>query len=135
MNCTATIQNCYNKGTVIEEVNDAVGVGGIVGYISTTGTSGTISNNYNVGRIEIKGQNVTKVGGIIGRIATDAFTRTNNYYIEGTFRTEDNEEGESKTEQEMKEQSFVDLLNTSLEEAVWEIIAGKNEGYPVIKDM
>ena len=135
MNCTATIQNCYNKGTVIEEVNDAVGVGGIVGYISTTGTSGTISNNYNVGRIEIKGQNVTKVGGIIGRIATDAFTRTNNYYIEGTFRTEDNEEGESKTEQEMKEQSFVDLLNTSLEEAVWEIIAGENEGYPVIKDM
>lgn len=134
-NCNVIIRNCYNKGTVIQEVSGTTGVGGIVGWISVTNATGSINNNYNIGKIEIRANDVRKVGGIIGRrMDTDKYERKNNYYIEGTTRTEDNQEGESRTKEQMKTQQFVDELNEGLEEAVWMIENHKNGGYPILKD-
>ena len=130
-NCTAKIMNCYNTGKI---VGDSVAIGGIIGWVSETGTKGIISNNYNIGKIEI-GENANNVGGIIGRITTDTFTINNNYYIEGTIQTGENDKGESKTAEEMKIQEFVDLLNTGLAEKAWELIEGENENYPVLIDL
>ncbi len=132
MNSAITIESCYNTGSIIREESDFEGIGGIVGYLSATGSSGTIKNNYNTGKIEIKGDNVTKVGGVLGRNVSDAFNIENNYYIEGTYKTGDNTYGEEKTAEEMKTQEFADLLNTGLEEIVWKIDAKKNNGYPII---
>ena len=130
-NCTAKIANCYNTGKI---VGNSVAIGGIVGWVSETGTNGIISNNYNIGKFEI-GENANNVGGIIGRITTDTFTINNNYYIEGTIQTGENDKGESKTAEEMKIQEFVDLLNTGLAEKAWELIEGENENYPVLIDL
>ncbi len=134
MDSTIGIKNCYNKGKIIEEASGTAekplnGVGGIIGYISATNSSGVISNNYNFGQIEILGENIINIGSVIGRVTSDAFVRNNNYYLEGT---PENAEGEKKSATEMKKQEFVDLLNTGLEEIAWEIRDSENEGYPVI---
>ena len=132
-NATSTIKDCYNIGKVIEDANNIQGVGGILGYVSATGASGEISHNYNIGEIEINGTNVTHVGGTIGRINTSAFTRNHNYYITGKSNVTLNTEGEGMAEADMKTAAFVAKLNEGLENAVWEIRTGENEGYPVLK--
>lgn len=78
---------------------------------------------------------MTNVGGIMGKNGSNGFTIENNYYKEGIKTSEDNTIGESKTEEEMKEQDFVDLLNNGQDEEVWEIVKGRNRGFPVIKGM
>ena len=77
--CEANIRNCYNEGEIVANTDIA---GGIVGWISETGTSGTIENNYNKGIV--KGGN--RAGGIIGR-NVEAFVVTKCYNkgtVEGT---------------------------------------------------
>ena len=59
---------------VSEDSNKVSAVGGIIGWISKTGTSGTIENNYNNGKVTGK----TSIGGIIGRSA-NTFTITKCY--------------------------------------------------------
>lgn len=132
MNDTVQIQNCYNIGKVIEEGNNTNGVGGIVGYISTTGASGQISHNYSIGEIEIKGNNVTNVGGVIGRYAATTFEINNNYYELNKSNATLNELGEGKKAEVMKTQTFVDLLNLNQKEIVWEL-GTTNYGYPTLK--
>ena len=132
---TTTIQNCYNTGSIIQKGDNAVGTGGIVGWISTTNASGTICNNYSIGEIKVDADNVTQVGGVIGRYATNTFTINNNYYLTGKSNVELNTIGEGKTEINMRNAEFITALNTGLDEAIWEIRGGENRGYPVIKGL
>ena len=132
----STIKNCYNTGSIIPEKSSKYPsvniqcIGGIIGWMSSNETSGTISNNYNIGKIEIAGKEVTYVGGVIGSYSSK-FTIKNNYYIEGTSKTNDtlSSSGESKTEAQMKTEEFLALLNADQETAVWEL---KPNSYPSI---
>ena len=133
---TISIRNCFNKGNIVVENHyTPYNVGGILGN-NHLDTRGTVSNNYNTGIIEINDKNIIYAAGIIGENKSSEVTFTNNYYIEGTLKNEENNEGESKSSEDMKKQEFVDLLNTGLEENVWEIREKENEkeneGYPVI---
>lgn len=119
---------------MIEESNDAKGVGGIVGSVPETGISGEISHNYNIGEIEITGTGVTDVGGAIGHYETTTFDINHNYYEQGKANVTLNDLGVALAESEMKLQSFVDMLNEGLASTVWEIVTGENNGYPVLKD-
>ena len=131
-----TIKNCYNTGSIIPEKSSKYPsvniqfIGGIIGWMSSNETSGTISNNYNIGKIEIAGKEVTYVGGVIGSYSSK-FTIKNNYYIEGTSKTNEtlSSSGESKTEAQMKTEEFLALLNANQETAVWEL---KPNSYPSI---
>ena len=131
-----TIKNCYNTGSIIPEKSSKYPsvniqfIGGIIGWMSSNETSGTISNNYNIGKIEIAGKEVTYVGGVIGSYSSK-FTIKNNYYIEGTSKTNEtlSSSGESKTEAQMKTEEFLALLNADQETAVWEL---KPNSYPSI---
>lgn len=132
----STIKNCYNTGSIIPEKSSKYPseniqfIGGIIGWMSSNETSGTISNNYNIGKIEIAGKEVTYVGGVIGSYSSK-FTIKNNYYIEGTAKTNEtlSSSGESKTEPQMKTEEFLALLNADQETAVWEL---KPNSYPSI---
>lgn len=132
----STIKNCYNTGSIIPEKSteypdtNIIYIGGIIGWMSSNETSGTISNNYNIGKIEISGKEVTYVGGVIGGYSSK-FTIKNNYYIEGTSKTNEtlSSSGESKTEAQMKTEEFLALLNADQETAVWEL---KPNSYPSI---
>lgn len=132
----STIKNCYNTGSIIPEKSseypdtNIIYIGGIIGWMSSNETSGTISNNYNIGKIEIAGKEVTYVGGVIGGYSSK-FTIKNNYYIEGTSKTNEtlSSSGESKTEAQMKTEEFLALLNADQETAVWEL---KPNSYPSI---
>lgn len=132
----STIKNCYNTGSIIPEKSSKYPseniqfIGGIIGWMSSNETSGTISNNYNIGKIEISGKEVTYIGGVIGGYSSK-FTIKNNYYIEGTSKTNEtlSSSGESKTEAQMKTEEFLALLNADQETAVWEL---KPNSYPSI---
>lgn len=132
----STIKNCYNTGSIIPEKSteypdtNIIYIGGIIGWMSSNETSGTISNNYNIGKIEISGKEVTYIGGVIGGYSSK-FTIKNNYYIEGTSKTNEtlSSSGESKTEAQMKTEEFLALLNADQETAVWEL---KPNSYPSI---
>ena len=126
--------NCYNVGIVTGEANNISGVGGIVGFVSVTETSGEISHNYSSGNIQINATNVTNVRGAIGRYASSNFTINHNYYETGKSNVTlvDNASNEGKSASDMKTQAFVNLLNEGQETAVWEI-NGSNNGYPVLK--
>ena len=128
--------NCFNKGDVEGKQN----IGGIVGengqYGSPSSTKGEIKNSYNIGQVI----GITNIGGIAGLTITEAgSTITNSYYLSTTagigYTTnigETSTEG-MKTETEMKQDSFVDLLNQNNEEVIWKKDEeDKNSGYPIL---
>ena len=129
------VKNTYNSGMVNVEGSEVHGISGIVGATSRPADSLalTVSNNYNIGKNVITGNNPIDVGGVIGwKEGESPLTESDNYYIEGTLKTEGNNFGESKTSAEMKTEAFVTLLNTGLATAAWEIRTGQNSGYPVL---
>lgn len=135
----ATIENCYNRGNIIQTLDerDPTGdcIGGITGWLSDNSIS-IISHCYNAGKIELKGMEYLTVGGIVGAALNDISSRTIDhcYYIEGNVETDEKEIGESKTEEFMKTQDMVNLLNEEQEEGktVWEIQEGENNNFPVL---
>ncbi len=103
-----TIENCFNAGTVAGPAS--------VGGISSGSRSGspTHKNCYNYGMVEVTG---TGSGSNVGAISgSGRGSITNCYYLTGTAAGGANgsdAEGATapKTEAEMKDASFVDLLN------------------------
>ena len=127
--CTGIITNCYNTGDVEGSGN---GTGGIVGWLSLTGTSGKVQNNYNIG--QITGE--TNVGGVVGRTA-GSFDVRNNYALANSAPTISN--SERKESSEMKTDAFITLLNTvtidgeTTTQDVWKRdTSNKNNGYPLL---
>lgn len=138
----AHIESCYNIGKIIVEENFSNAAGGVVGWLSKTNTYSYVNNNYNIGTIELREENATLIGGVIGRAVTIASEEKNNYYLETFFENRTTNSniaisalGVSKSKSDMKTQDFVNLLNTGLENNVWEIKSGINNGYPVIVGM
>ena len=126
-NTTSEILNCYNRGNI--EVNTNEGSMYIAG-ISGTG-SGNIRNCYNVGNIVCNSKGNLFIGGI--RCLPNNTNITNCYYIiQDNFNNTGEESGIIKKEDEMKQASFADLLNSGNDESIWKYDKNKNEGYPIL---
>ena len=122
-NCVAKIQNCYNTGKLIEQASNINGVGGVIGWVSDTGTTGQINNNYSIGEIDIQ-----------GRFNTSAITMSNNYYELGKSNVTLNSLGEGREQANMKTTAFINLLNTNQNPTVWQSdTTSINNGYPILK--
>lgn len=110
--------NCYN----IADIDASMASGGIVGI--KTGKP-TIKNCYNVGNISCDS---IYSGGIIGLQNAQADTIVNSYYL-NTCGAEGL--GEAKTDDEMRDRAFVDLLNNETD--VWCFDQNNvNHGYPIL---
>lgn len=123
-----SVRNCYNTGNVSSTGENALSslpgsfVGGIAGMILSG--EHTMSNCYNVGSVS---SDVREPGGLVGAFGTHGMVE-NGYYL-NTCGGEG--EGESKTAEEMRDLSFVDVLNH--ETNVWcADTSNVNDGYPIL---
>lgn len=115
---TRFIKNSYN----IADINASMASGGIVGF-----EMGKISikNCYNVGNISCDS---IYAGGMIGLQDAQTDTIVNSYYL-NTCGAEGS--GEAKTDDEMRDRTFVDLLNNETD--VWCFDKNNvNHGYPIL---
>lgn len=130
------INNCYNKKTITVESysGQSAFIGGIIGKIN----SGTINLCYNSGKIEGVGNLInTKIGSIVGQTTVNI---EKCYYLTGTS---ENGVGSNyspslehniveKTEEQMKNNEFLNLLNQN-NENIWKADSNNsNNGYPIL---
>ena len=116
---TINIRNCYNIGSI--SGNASYGIGGIAGVL--LGNGNDIRNCYNVGNVSNEGENI---GALFGN-NVDGIVE-NIYYLNtcGGWGT-----GMDKTAEEMRDPTFVDLLNN--ETNVWSYDNDNiNDGYPIL---
>ena len=134
-----SIENCYNLGYV----NSMQASGGIIGCVFKTYETAiskiNINNCYNIGKI-----NGNVIGEITGRthnINQEDFELSNSYYIEKRNNaigqgnaTENNVE--SKSQQYMKNNEFVELLNSNIDSTNidWKKWRLGTNGYPTFID-
>ena len=119
-NGTTKIENCYNTGNI----EGGEYVGGIAGAI--LGSSNYVRNSYNIGQITAT-ESTKESGGIIG--ASNA--KIENCHYLNTSIENANEYGEAQTDDFMRSQDFVDLLNKDTD--VWCFDNDNiNDGYPIL---
>ena len=133
----ATITNCYNTGSVSGSSN----VGGVMGYAFS---EATITNCYNTGSVS----GSSNVGGVVAMAASNA-TLTNNFYgancdssvggISGADKPGQAERDPNLTPDTPKTLSwYTNSSNWNSShpwdfENVWNLDAGRNDGYPSFK--
>ena len=133
-NCNAVIKNCYNIGNIDTSAvtNEIKQIGGLIGSVFSVKNL-QITNCYNVGKIITNAAKISQSGGIVGNTGTFTYTAEHNYYIADNVETDDSAKiGESKSEEDMKKQEFVNSLNEGQDKPVWDIRAGENNGFPVL---
>lgn len=122
------IHNCYNLGKLGTVGLRVRWIGGITG---TNGENGEVVNCYSIA--EIIGEHL---GGIVsrnsGKVTNCWFVKKGNYDIQLSTSTGIIESSGEKTEDEMKESTFLDVLNAGNEETIWKIDSRKNNGYPYL---
>lgn len=130
--CTtgSKINNCYNTGIIYGSSNKICNVGGIAGK-----SFSEIRNSYSIGEVNITGLGTLKAGMIIGinsgSINSIYYQKINEIVGIG----ENSVEVESeilRTEEEMKSESFVNLLNQDNADAWKQDTENKNNGYPIL---
>ena len=133
---TGIVKNCYNNKNI--EVENVFHIGGVI----SLETNGEVNNCYNIGKINNNNVIVqnSRIGSIIGWFSTTGINPKvkNCYYLIGTATEAfgGNIIGESsnvleKTEEEMKQDSFVELLNNG--ESNWKKdVNNINNGYPIL---
>ena len=132
------IENCYNIGNIYGKSEEILRMGGVLGSLN-----GSLENCYSTGEVEIlEGNNseTTTIGMVLGRIFTGSKVAQNLYYqkIDETQGVGVNnaeivveEALMQKTEEEMKQDSFVELLNNG--ENNWKKDTNNiNNGYPIL---
>ena len=88
--------------------------------------------------MEVTGSGIGYIAPIVGHFATtqETMVAKNNYYLEEIYNWLSNEKYNaiSKTEEQMKTNEFLDLLNSEQEddEIVWKYKSGENNDYPVL---
>lgn len=122
------VSNCYNTGDVFSTGSGATSslpacpVGGIVGMV-WMGTH-SMTNCYNVGSVSCE---TCDAGALVGGFGNSG-TVENAYFLMGSGA--DNY-GEAKTAEEMREPSFVDILNNGTD--VWcADTLSHNNGFPIL---
>ena len=123
------IRNSYNRGDIIANCNrGSLYIAGIVGKVPNSSNT-NINNCYNVGKIEGNCNEIEYIGGI----ASNFTNVINSYYInQDDFTNTGTGVGTVKTEEEIKEDSFIDLLNSGNDEVIWKHDVNKNNGYPIL---
>ncbi len=117
---SAVIENCYNTASVTAGGDYT---GGITGY----NYSSTVSTSYNIGEVEGVGE---YVGGVAGINYLESAVE-NSYWLE-SCATQD-EFAEAKSESEMQQATFVELLNGAQSDEPWLLDSSSiNNGYPVL---
>lgn len=123
-----TIENCYNAGVIECGVNN---IGGIVGCNMDTGI---ITNCYNIGNLN-NGNSITMasiVGSNSGTMDKCFCLDITSNSIYGSSSEGTCTNSEAKSEEDMKDISFIELLN-SYEENVWKSDdLYINKGYPIL---
>ena len=132
------IKNCYNRGNISGKAINLLRMGGIVGNILQ---GGTVTSCYTTGIVTGNQVIDSTLGAIIGRNRSGVIQQ-NIYYketngIRGIGDADTNENlgidvEMKKTEGEMKQENFVDLLNSENKEVIWKIDASKNDAYPIL---
>ena len=149
------IEECYNSGTIVGGATAMAG--GILGR-SIGGGGGSINNCYNSGRVSAIGGeegNFPAAGGLFGLgkvsitnsynvgevictnhsgcligLPMSSCTVENCYYLNTCAESEF---GTSSSEDEMRSQEFVNLLNNENPNPVWALDANQfNNGFPVL---
>ncbi len=135
-NLSGNIFNCVNYGNIFSSMNDAGGIICCQGTICKKNYV-SIKNTYNVGNITGE-----TVGNIIGKIdnnkATETKTELENVYYtaEPSLGKGNLTSGEAtlKSQNEIKSQTFVDLLNQNIgENSDWKKWKLGEKGYPEIE--
>lgn len=123
------IQSCYNLGSLGTAGLRERYIGGITGVNNEEESE--VINCYSIA--EIHGEHF---GGIVstnsGTVTNCWFVKKGNYDIQLSTSTGTVESSGEKTESEMKENTFLDLLNAGDDEVVWKIDSRKNNGYPYL---
>ena len=128
------IKNCYNIGSVSGEGTKALRIGGIVGNIYDN----SVDSCYSIRTVRGNQTSDAAIGMIIGR--KSGGTTRNIYYKKidetqgiGVNGSTEDELIMQKTEEQMKQDSFVDLLNSENDGVVWKKDeANINNGYPIL---
>ncbi len=122
------ISDSYNLGNLGTVNLQERYIGGIIG---ANGENGEVVNCYSTA--EIIG---AYLGGIVstnsGKVTNCWFVKKGNYDIQLSTSTGIIESSGEKTEDEMKESAFLDVLNAGNEETIWKIDSRKNNGYPYL---
>jgi hypothetical protein len=110
------ILNCYNRGIINDNADTGAaknGYGGITGWCDI---DSDINNCYTTGEIKQKGNRASsgEANPIIGMVDTDPPNTDNNYSLNCIFASSEDPEltGERMESEDMKEQEFVEALNT-----------------------
>ena len=122
----ATLDNCYNKGTVAAIGDNSTyfpTAGGLVGF--ATPNRIVARNSYNVG--EVTGNHF--VGCLLGNVTSPEIVSIDNcYYLNDCYESEF---GTPKNAEEMRDEAFVNVLNQS--DAVWGFdVNYVNDGFPIL---
>lgn len=132
---TGTMTNCFNISNMDMEVSVTppssiiASAGGIVGSTSIAEGNLSITNSYCVSEMTISGcEESAYIGGILGYANDNVQVSVDNCYYINTI--EDNGYGLAKSEQEMKSQDFVELLNALSDVYAMDDIH-VNQGYPI----
>jgi hypothetical protein len=125
------VLQCYNRAEILEYyLGSKSRCGGIVGEIciSDSVSQVLIKSCYNTGEID-----ADNVGGIVGKNSHGA----DNLIIENCYYTDAivsyNDYGTPKSEDEMKSEDFVSLLNTDEEMFFMDTYGYLNDGFPILK--
>ena len=117
------IYNCYNLGSITGQLVK----GGIVGP-----SDGNIKNCYSIADITTEYQ----AGGIVstnsGKVTNCWYVKKGNYDIQLSTSTGTVETSGEKTEAEMKDNAFLNVLNAGNDEVTWKLDRRKNNGYPYL---
>ncbi len=128
------IKNCYNRGKIRGKAEKTLRIGGIVGHAKSK-----ILNAYSTGKIELNNTTTEYIGMIAGSIYSG--NTSNLYYLKqnsingfGEIWNTDNiiDENMRKTEEEMKQNNFVELLNKDNDKAFKQDINNINDSYPIL---
>lgn len=128
------LTGCYNRGKIeflmVDNGGKTTCIGGVCGSLYNS----TMQDCYNTG--EVTADDAIEVGALIGRYLGSC-SYSNLYYISNTTlngvgnNTADLE-GMAKTEDEMKIEEFINLLNTNTPGTFKADENNINEGYPIL---
>ena len=127
-----SINNCFNTGEVFsEKINNILSIGGCIG---NSRKNANISNCYNIGKVSGSTNENIYIGCVIGKVENSILN--NLYYKEFMeitgFGSQIDIEGMKKTDEEMKSNSFIELLNKDNFEAFKQDTQNINQGYPIL---